>query len=148
MSDTHVWHPTRNVGMTMTIQSQSYGLITPNNWSDVCENNWASAYVTIRRQNGATTISNTISIYLITSEEKTNILLCHLRIFQIHGNAGKHNESSNVWTISAFLTSDVSGRPLICYGKYLIHKFFTGVTVYNFIYCRTIFEKLNSHCEW
>jgi len=136
MSDTHVWQPTSPVGMTVMIKSQSYRLITQNNWSDVCENNWKSAYVTIRRQNGATAISNTISLYLITSEESTNILLYNLRIFQIHGSAGKHNAFSTVWTISAFLISDVSGRPLLCYGKYLIHKFFTGVTAYKLTYCR------------
>jgi len=130
------------------IQSQSYRLINPNNCSDVCENDWKSAYVTIRRQNGAITISNTISIYLIISEETTNILLYNLRIFQIHGNVGKHIESSTLRTISAFIVSDVSGRPLLCYGKYLIHKFFTGVTAYKFTYCRKIFEKLNILHEW
>ena len=36
----------------------------------------------------------------------------------------------------------MSGRSLLCYGKYFIHRFFTGDTVYKLIYCRTVFGKL------
>ena len=78
---------------------------------------------------------------MITCERAFNLNLSHssgteynLIYFQIHGNDGRHNESSTVWTIPDLLLNDVFQRSLHYVGKYcrLIYKLFSDVYFYMF----------------
>ena len=78
---------------------------------------------------------------MITRELTFNLNLSHssgreynLIYFQIHGNIGRHNESSTLWTIPDLLLNDVFRRSIHYDGKYfsLIYKIFNDVYFYVF----------------
>jgi hypothetical protein len=88
------------MGMRVMGKCQSYRLIILNNSSDICGNNWTSAYVTIRRSNGKTTISNPITIYLSTSKKN---LIFYSIIFAFFSFMAVLEDAMNIPLFGLFL---------------------------------------------